>query len=397
MSIISDYKSKNILPPGLASLYTSRTIILIASGFIGLFLPVYLLIQYQSLEKTILFYLAGWLGYLLLVAVGAKFINVIGMKGSLILALPFLALFYVSLYFFESNITLFTVLALLTLVLYRMCYWVPYHTDFAKLSEKKYRGKQIGLLDSTVSFLSIVIPVTSAFFIQEFGFQFVFVIVIILILVAIIPLIFIPKVKEKFSWSYFRTWKEYLSKKNRQMMVTYMADGAENWIGGVLWPIFIWQVLNGQYLAVGMISSIITLAAVVLKLFIGDYSDRFSKRKLMRIGSVLYSIGWIAKMFITTAFQIFLASTYHNFALILLRTPFDALMYEKAADSGHYVDEYSALREMYLQTGRVMVIVIILILLNYLSLNLVFFLAAIASLLVNLLPKQGLYETTGIK
>ena len=31
------------MPPGLASLYTSRTLILVAAGFIGLFLPVFLL------------------------------------------------------------------------------------------------------------------------------------------------------------------------------------------------------------------------------------------------------------------------------------------------------------------------------------------------------------------
>lgn len=181
------------------------------------------------------------------------------------------------------------------------------------------------------------------------------------------------------------------------MMITYMADGAENWIGGVLWPIFIWQLLNGEFLAVGLVSSVVTLAAVVLKLIVGDYADKFDKRKLMKWGSVLYSIGWIAKMFITTAFHIFLASTYHNFALVILRTPFDVLVYEKAADSGHYVDEYSTLREMYLHTGRILVMVIILMLLQFLPLNLVFFLAAIASLLVNLLPSQGLYEKTGVR
>ena len=180
-------------------------------------------------------------------------------------------------------------------------------------------------------------------------------------------------------------------------MIAYMADGAENWIGGVLWPIFIWQLLNGQYLAVGVVSSAITLVAVILKLIIGDYTDKISKRKLMRVGSALYSAGWIAKMVISTAFQIFLASTYHNFALILMRTPFDALMYEKMADSGHFIDEYSTLREMYLQMGRVVIILTIMILLNYLSLNLVFFLAAVASLLVNLLPKHSVYETSSLR
>ncbi len=397
MSILSHYKDKDMLPPGLASLFTSRTIILVAFGFTGLFLPIFLIQQYGSLEKMILFYLFTWLAYLFFVAPGAKIMNVIGIRLSLSLSLPFLASFYLALYFFETDILIWTIVAGLSLTVYRMLFWVPYHTDFAKFSEGKNRGKQIGLLDSISTFFGVIIPVVSGFLIKEFGFKIVFVIVIILILMAIVPLRFLPIVKEKFTWPYLRVWKEYFSKKNRKMMVAYMADGAENWIGAVLWPVFIWQLLNGQYLAVGAITSVITLVAVILKLIVGDYTDRFNKRKMMRIGSIFYSIGWLVKIFITTSVQIFFASTYHNFAMILLKTPWNALVYEKTSDSGHYVDEYSALKEMFQQTGRVFVMVVILVLLQYLPLNLIFILAALASLLVNLLPKQGLHEETGTK
>jgi len=397
MSVFSGYKNAHLLPPGLASLYTSRSILLIAAGFVGLFLPVFLLLQYNSIEKVIIYYLISFALYTLTVASGAIFMNYIGIRNSIIWSFPFLAAFYTCYYFFDVNLVIFTVLSLLFLNVYRMLYWVPYHTEFAELTDKKKRGKQIGLLDSFTSVLSIIIPFVSGLLIKTFGFNFVFVIVIILIIIGIIPLLFVPKIKVKFSWSYKRCWQEYFKKDNRKMMITYMADGAENWIGAVLWPIFIWQLLKGQYLSVGLITSLVTLVAVILKLVIGDYTDKFNKRKLMKVGSILSSLGWIIKIFITTSFHIFIASTYHNFALILLRTSFDALMYEKAADSGHYVDEYTTLREMYIQTGRVIVMILILILINFISLNLVFFLAAISSLLVNLLPKQNLDETIGLR
>src|SRR3989339_2045451 len=392
MSIISRYKDKNILPPGLASLYTSRTLILVAAGFIGLFLPVFLLQQYQSLQAVIWFYFWTWFLYLLLAAPGARLMNVFGITKVMIYSLPFLAFFYLALYFFENDVLVWTVVAGLSLTLYRMLYWVPYHTDFASFSEGKNRGKQISLLDSISTFLGILTPFISGFLIMEFGFKPVFVIVVVLILTSMLPLYFLPEVKEKFTWSYQRTWQEFFAGSNRKMMLAYIGEGAENWIGGGLWPIFIWQLLEGRELQVGILTSAINLIAVILNLAMGDYTDRFNKRKLMRAGSILYSLGWIAKMFVTTAFQLFIASTYHSFALILLRTPFSALIYEKAADSGHFLDEYSTLREMYLQFGRIIVMTIILALLNFLSLNLVFALAAVASLLVNLLPKHGLYE-----
>jgi hypothetical protein len=80
-----------------------------------------------------------------------------------------------------------------------------------------------------------------------------------------------------------------------------------------------------------------------------------------------------------------------------MRTPYSALVYEKSADSGHYVDEYSTLREMYNQAGRIILILMVLVLLNYLSLNFIFLLAAVASLLFNLLPKQNFLDQTGLR
>ena len=90
-------------------------------------------------------------------------------------------------------------------------------------------------------------------------------------------------------------------------------------------------------------------------------------------------------MFVATSFHIFIASTYHNFAAIAMRTPFSALIYEKAADSGHYVDELTVLRELALNIGKVFGIIALLILINLVGLQWTFILGAIASLFVNLI------------
>ena len=82
----------------------------------------------------------------------------------------------------------------------------------------------------------------------------------------------------------------------------------------------------------------IVAVTIILQLTVGRLADKFSKRKMIKWGNVIYASGWVAKIFIGTAFQIFIVSTYHNLAKIFSRTPFDALTYEKAADQGHYVD-----------------------------------------------------------
>ena len=98
-----------------------------------------------------------------------------------------------------------------------------------------------------------------------------------------------------------------------------------------------------------------------------------------------YAIGWIIKIFVATSFQIFIVSTYHNLTAIFRRIPFDTLMYEKAADWGHYVDEYTVLRELALNIGRVLMMIITAILVYFFGITAAFVLAAIMSLFINIL------------
>ena len=51
-----------------------------------------------------------------------------------------------------------------------------------------------------------------------------------------------------------------------------MANGAENAIGVIIWPIFIWQLLEGDYVKVGAISSLIVFVTIAMQLSVGKYT-----------------------------------------------------------------------------------------------------------------------------
>lgn len=69
-----------------------------------------------------------------------------------------------------------------------------------------------------------------------------------------------------------------------------------------------------------------------------------------------------------------------------MRTPYDALIYEKAADSGSLVDEYTVTREIALIFGRLLMIGLVLALFIFTgSIAATFLLAAVASLLISLI------------
>lgn len=373
------------LSQGFVALYSGRMIQLAATGIIGLFLPIFFFIKFGKISYVILYFLAGYLAYALILPWGAKVLNKIGLRRSLRVSLVFDALFYVTLFFIDKNFYTVIFFSFIFLTLSRLTFWLPYHVDFAKFTNYRNRGREIGLLGATKAILDVLMPILAGTLIGVFGYNSVFLIAIILLLSSYIPFAALPRTKEKYSWSYQTTWKRFISLKNRKMVLANMANGAENTVGIVIWPIFIWQLLGGNYFAVGSISSLIVLATILLQLFSGKYTDEINKRKLIHWGSIFYAIGWLVKIFVFTSFQIFLAGTYHSFAQIFKDNSFDTLNYEIMADHGHYVDEYTVLKEMAVQLGRSLMLAFALVLILFVGLNWVFLLAALASLFVNLL------------
>jgi MFS family permease len=368
-------------------LFTNRIFHLVGVGLMGLFLPIFLFekFNYQYLP-VFLFFIVSFSLTTLVIPLGAMIMSKISLKKSMIIATFFLVMFYLCLYFYETYPYFsLIVIAIITSNIWRMLYWVPFHTDFVKFSSNKRRGQQYSILMIISDFLGILVPITAGLILNYFNYSTLFIIVMVIVFASIIPLFKLQKNNEKFDYSYIQTYKELFSKKNRKIFLAYFSDGAETIIGAIIWPIFIFIVLEGQYLAVGAVSALIIGMTVILDIIIGRWSDKFDKKHIIKYSSIFYAVGWIVKIFVGTASQIFIVSTYHNLTAIFRRIPFDVLMYEKAADQGHYVDEYTVLREISLCLGRVLMLSIVSILIFYFGIYIAFILAAIISLFINVI------------
>ncbi len=374
------------LSSGFVALFSGRMIQFVAAGLIGLFLPIFLLTKLNyKVEYVFLYFIAGHLGYAVLLPLGVRFLNKIGLRRSLRISVFLDGAFYTCFFLFDKSPLFYLILSVIILVMARLLFWLPFHVDFAKFTDKIDRGKEVSLIWGTRSFLRVVMPILAGFLIARFGFNLVFIIAIILYLSAGIPFLTLPHTEERYSWGILETFKRFLARENRKLVIANLANGAENAVGIVIWPIFIWQLLKGNYFEVGAISSLIIFVAVILQLLVGKYTDLFDKRKMIHWGSALYALGWLGKIFVLSASQIFMVGAYHNLAKIFKDTPFDTLNYEIMADHGHYVDEYTVLKEMAVQLGKVLILFFaIAVALNF-GLNWTFALAALASLFINFL------------
>ncbi|MDD5290525.1 MAG: MFS transporter [Patescibacteria group bacterium] len=400
---------KGRISQGFVSLYSGRMVLWISDGLLGLFLPIFLYKLFNfDLNKVIYYYLIGNLLYGATVAWGARYLDKVGLRRSLRISIVWGAAFYFIFYLIDrgtkmpewlwsyKEIIFFLILSVFFLTLNRLMYWIPLHTDLAKFTSKSNRAKQLGLMGATTIAIGAVMPLLAGWILTHYSYDILFLIAILTFFISLIPFATLPKTKEIFSWSYLQTWREFFSRRRRKAVLAYFGDGAESIISTIIWPIFIWELLSGNYFQVGALSSLIVVITIFLQLSVGRFADKGNKNKMLKYGSIFYALGWIIKIFIATAFQIFITSTYHNLARIFARTPFDVLNYERTADQGHYIDEYTVIHEMAVQFGKSFMLIFVLLLLPFFNIQWMFVLAAVASLSMNFLADEEIIKRESI-
>lgn len=382
---------------GFLGLYFGRLVMAISTGLLGVFLPIFL---YNIFEGDMVLVM-GYYGissvlYLFLVSFGVQFLNKFGFRKALVIASLSAATINIAYYFTTpDNMYFLLPVSILFLIIFRILFWIPYHVDFAIFTNTGKRGGQVGLLLSTITLLGVAGPMLAGYIIEVSSMQVLFFIAIITYALGMIPFATVPRTNEKFSWSYARSWKELFAKKNRAVVWASIAAGAEDTIGIVIWPIFIFLLLDGDYFKVGALSSLIVGATVLMQYMFGHYLDRFGKKhQMLKVGSILYALGWIVKIFVITSFHVFVAGLYHKITKVVTDTSYDAIFYDLAADQGHYVDEFTVLSEMALQVGKIISLIAVAILASIVSLKWTFIIGAIASLAFISLSIVSMHEKT---
>jgi MFS family permease len=394
MNLFSKILKLENLSFGLKKLYFHKVARDFAVSFLGMFGPLLIYEISGSLQTTLLYYLLVS-SFLILILPFAKhtlgsgplnFFLFLGTAGAI--------LYYVLFYFLEKIGSFDLVLVIpmiLILALLKFFYWVPYHIEFSNFVDKHHKGRQLSFLSIIVSLVKIFTPVISGWVIYRYGWSSLFGIAIFFLLISLWPIKSIPKIYESYKFSYLETYRKFFSKKHFKTNMAYMADGFQSRISFVVWPIFIFQILQGDYLKTGLVSTAIILISTILSFLAGEMSDKSDKKKMIKSGSLLYALGWIFKALVMASWQIFVVGIFHDLVRIFLRTPFDSTTYDIAADQGHYVDEFSVLREMAIHAGAVLSGLVCILALFWVSAGWLFLLSALATLFMNFISKEEFY------
>ncbi len=376
----------------LPSLATNRLLGFTASAMVGMFFPIFLYEFFGlSIRLVLIWYAVEFAIRIPLFIFAAKIFSRIGLVASMFIGSFAWIIFYACVAVldifpnFATNV--FVIIAMVSLALLAAFYWAPFHVDFATFSTKGRRGRQVGTFYALQKLIGVFAPIAGGALVAMYSYGATFAASIIVVILSLIPLAFLPRTDVQYEFGFFETFQKLFSKRYWYLTISMIAHGAQSAAGFLIWPIFLFIVFDGEYLDIGVFAAIIVVVSILLQIFVGKLVDKKSSKKLLRFGVDIYALGWLAKGLVDSVFGVFAASTFHSFGAIMMRTPMDVLMYEQAADSGHYIDEYTILREIGLTIGRVGMLVALIGVTAWFSIPASFLVAALVSLGMTLIVK----------
>ncbi len=388
--VIELVKKRANISKDLALLFISRVLMRVSLGALGVFLPIYFYEQfgYQVLP-VIMIFVAIYSLHLLLAPIFARLFHIWGMRKMMILGIGMATLSFITLYLFPKSPEIGIVAYIFTVSLYRASYWVPYQVDLARELDESRRGRQLALMANISDLLSVAVPFLGGVAIALAQFENVFLFASFLMLLAILPLLFVSDVYEYYSWSYLETFKKLFSSENRPLFIAQAANGAQGVVTLFFWPLYLYFISQGDYAKLGFITSLTILAIMIIRHFTGKWIDKMSARNALFAGVALSASGWLLKLFVHTPVQAVAVDTYHRVGRTVNGLSFSAVTYEQSADSGSFIDEYTTLREMAQNIGRVFMLILVAALIAYLSVNIrvAFLIAALVTLFMIFLDK----------
>ena len=383
----------------LALLFISRVLMRVSLGAIGIFLPIFLYQKMRAVYTTqisimyvTLIFLSIYTLHLLLAPLAAALFHRWGMRKMMAGGILMSALSIIALYFFQFAPTISLASYILTIGLYRALYWVPYHVDLTHELDDTRRGRQLATMANISDILVVFVPFLGGVAIAALGgFQQVFLVSAFLMLLAVLPLLFMSDVYEYYSWDYIETFKKLFARENKSLFIAQAAKGAQNVATLFFWPLYIFLISGKQFVLLGAVTSATIVFIMILRFVIGKWIDKFNRSKMLWAGVLLSATGWFLKIFVYTPMQAVFVDTYHKMGRTVNGLTFTAVTYEQSADSGTYIDEYTTLKEMALNVGRIAMLLAVGLSMFYFHANLrvAFIIAAIVTLFMVLLDSYN--------
>ncbi len=246
----------------------------------------------------------------------------------------------------ENAVSFFTLLSAFVVfsALHRALYWVPYESLASEIPRT-----------SLPEIMLMCVPLIAGVLFAVPGLGvFVYSGASIAALLALIPLTQVPERVEAFEWSIGETLRALFARRNHMLLMRGVLDGVQGVGLLLLWPITIFTIIRGDWFLFGLILSLSLLITFFLRSRVQSILKRMRADRSDTLLACIALSAWGARLVSPAPLAIISVDVFAGTTISPKRFSIDSYSGEQYADGGHFIDEYTALKEMALHLGRIL-------------------------------------------
>lgn len=288
----------------VVNIYKSRAIRGIGVAMLSMFAPVYLMKSGLALDWVMAFYAFQSFLSAVVNLYSAQITAFWGLSKTMLYSTLFFAVYLV---IFSLSPYIGFEWLLLSAVFYGLqkgLFWPNYHYYFSQLINKKERGQTASMVEIFITLANLFGPLLGSLIIEQVNFLSLYAVAVFLLILSSYPYFLSYREVRLVSQKPSMILKDFWQGQSYGIWLAVFAMGFLLSGNLVIWPIIMYEVLEG----IGSMGIFITVSAVlnivVLKL-LANVISIFSKSKLLAGGIGLWSLGWLFRFL-----------TYNNVMLV---------------------------------------------------------------------------------
>lgn len=328
------------------SLYLSSALRDVGLGIINVFIPIYLFQVYENISLVFVFMILYHLTIVITAFSIARLIKKIGLDLTGLLA-GWLRIVFFWLMILGKTRQEWLWLAAVVWGITISFTWLTHHYYLTVIDEDSKFGKEVAGLMLIDRWLFNIMPLIGGMILKVGSYQLMFIIAMIFVGISGVPLFWDRFNKKRMRVNWQKTIDSGWFKRHKRISVAFLAAGAKSEVVTVVWPIYLFLVVN-DYLKVGIIQAASLLLASILLIWLGKQVDRDNK-KMIRPALWLNSANLAVRGMVGSGLGLFLLQSAYQLTACFVWVPFDAQIYEIALKEKEM--EFFVRREWLLHIG----------------------------------------------
>lgn len=248
------------------------------------------------------------------------------------------------------------------------------HSEIVTSGSKKHMGSQLGTLQIISTLVATGAPLIGGIFLQSIGYFYLLILASIILLIGFIPLFFSKDIKlNNFNFNYSDYFRLLKNKETKSSKLAFISEGIELSVLGIfIWPILMFILLAQSFIVLGSLFSIVSIISIIFILYFKKYVDKKDKNKVLKIITKIMSFNYFLKSFVLFfgSFFVYFVESIGKLVQKTFSISYYSIFYNNAMKI-NYMD-YIILRELYLQTSKIIGMILILILTFFFQVNTTF-------------------------